>query len=321
MNYFNYPLLNPFKLVPDTDKPGIHLDQRWAALQIRAQEMNVRYLQKWQLADKTKLQVESSVALPALQLIDVNKQVIKTFAWVLAAAGTGYSYYETLFDISDCPENTYFIAQQVTFAGVVYSLISEPIAAKISWPNTLLFNYRNSYNDWGVAFSTGIAFSFRVEADIPPAEYQFLRDRATGISQYRNVLTLSGVPYRQAKLYIGGIYGGDKGVAPWVIDLMNRIFICDYIEVGGMPIQSQSDAKWEQWRAKGMPLIAAAIDIVPATNRNSLQLNDLVNPDGSPYTDGPDPLQGIAGVVVVYNIDTGFFGPSNIVPINEIEKH
>jgi hypothetical protein len=312
MNHFNIPLLNPFKFVPDTDQPGVHFDERWAFLQVRDQEQKIHYLQKWVLSDTTRIQIESSVALPNMNIIDVNRQVVKTIPWGLMVAGTNYNIYELLLDISDIPENIYFLTQQVTLAGVTYSAITEPIWAKVSWPNTRLITYTNSYNDWGTAFTTGIKFKFRVEADIPPNQMQFLRDRATAVTQSRNVVTLSGTPYRQYKLFIGGIYGTDKGVAPWVIDLINRIFVCDYIDIDGRQFQSTPDSKFEMWSNKGMPTICAAIDIVEAVNKNTFQFNELGD---------IDPLQDVNGIIVAYNIDTGFFGPGTLIPITNIEKH
>lgn len=300
-NHFNIPFVWPFKMVPSTATPGIHFHDDWACRQVRSWEMKRYYQQKWKKADTTKLQIESSIMPTNLKVLSKHGATVKQFTWTAVVTEINYKVYETTFDISDLAEDVYYLYQQVTFGAIDWRYISEPINSKAAWDRTLLFEYKNSYNDQDVAWTaTGITMKFRCEADIQ--NYEFPRDRAAYVNQTRDVSNLSGVPYNRAELIIGEA----PGVAPYIVDILNRIFCCDYIKVSDLLIQSDEGSKWEINRIKGYPLIGAQIDIVPAINRTSQQSADTT------------PLS--TGIVMAYNIETAFFGPGSLVPVTDIEE-
>ena len=300
-NHVNIPLIFPFKMVPSTATPGIHFHDDWACNQVRDWEMKRYYQQKWKKTDTTKLQIESSIMPETLKVLNLHGATVKTFTWSAVLSEIAYKIYETTFDISDLAEGVYYLYQQVTFGAIDWKYVSEPINMKTTWPRTLLFTYTNSFNDQDVAWTaTGLTMKFRCEADIQ--DYEFLRDRAAYINQTRDLTNLSGIPYNAAKLRIGEA----PGVAPYVVDILNRIFCCDSIDADGLMIQSDEGSKWEVNRIKGYPLIGAEIDIVPAVNRASQQSADTT------------PLA--PGIVMAYNISTDFFGPGSLVPVTDVEE-
>jgi hypothetical protein len=307
--FVNIPFLNPFKFVPDTNPMGVHLDEAWASVQIRRYETRVHYRQKWVKSDTTKLQLESTIAPEPLKVIGVDGLVKKSITWTAVYTGVQYSIYELTFDISDLPEAVYFITQRVTLAAIDWRWISEPIDSRTAWPGTQLYRYKNSYNTEGVAFSTGVEFTFRCESAIPPNEMTPKRERATAVSQSRNVRTLSGTPYRTYQLHVGQApeSGHFLGVAPWVLDLLNRIFILDYITIDGKRFESNTDSEWEKVFHKQYPLVAGSIEIVEAFNNAGIS---AATTDGTTL---------IPGLVVAYDIEDSAFGGSNTISVTDIE--
>jgi hypothetical protein len=301
MNTFKIPLIWPFKMVPATPTPGIHFDDDWTCNQIKSFETKVYYQQKWVKTDVTKLQVESSVVPASMQIYSRTGQVVKTINWEQVFAGTSYSIYELAFDIHDLPDGIYFIYAKATFGGIDYPAISEPIYSKSAWPNTLLFTYNNSFNDFGIAWTTGIRMKFRCEAAI--MDFTPQRGATDYVDQLADKTVLSGYPSRQLKLYVGD----QRGVPPYVPDILNRIFDCDSVDINGKNYTADSD-KWEINRVKGYPFVGASIDIVPSVNEYSLEFSDVAT------------LSGHRGRPYGYNIETEFFGPGAQVPIIEVEE-
>lgn len=287
----NVPFLNPIKFVPNTIQPGYpHFDADWAVNQIKSFERKVTYFQKWQIGDSTKIQIESSI-IPGSLLIQDCKSVVKTIPFVNTLVGDvlGVNIFEAQINLDDLPVNkVYYLYFKTQGVSKTYEFVSEPIQLQTTWPGTMLFTYRNSFNDFGVAFNSEIDFNFRCEAGI--MDFQPESDTIDYIDQIRNVEILSGTPFRTFKLYIGD----EKGVGPWVLDLLNRIFSCDYILIEGMQYTKNAGAKWQINRVKGYPLFAGDIDITPSKNASGLQFSD---------EDGVT-----SGLITAYKIDTNFFG-------------
>jgi hypothetical protein len=303
-NHFKIPKCLPFKFVPMTKTPGIHFDDAWFCEQIRRWEVRgIRYKQKWVKTDTTTLQVESSIQPDDLKIYSVGGQVVKTIPWTAVFTAVNFNVYELEFDIHDLADGVYFLYQKVALLSVLWEAISEPISSKAIWPDTKLITYKHSFNDYDVAWTTGIKMKFRCECDLPPAEFIPKRDRTSHVNQLNDVATLYGMPFRLFKFFIGM----ELGVAPWVIDLINRIFVCDYIDIANKLYQSAPDSEVEKTSAKGYPLVWGTIDLWEAKNLLSLEFSDT------------QPLS--PGIVAAYNIETAFFGPGTLVPITEVEEN
>lgn len=301
MNYVNFPLILPFKFVPATDTPGIFFDDKWACEQIRSWERRTYYDQKWVKTDITPLQIESTIAPNDMIIYDKAGNQVKTLEWSVVFSAINYKLYQLNFDISDLPDGRYWIYQRVTLLSFDYAVISEPIYSKTSWPNTMLFRYKNSFNDFDIAWTTGIQMMFRCEAAIMDPEFK--RERTDYVNQILDTATLKATPHREMILYVGEA----PGVAPWVADLMNRIFCCDYINAEGLLIQAKAGAEGKTNRIKGNPMVGWSQDVVPAKNMQSLQFADT-----TPLT---------PGIVIAYDMETAFFGPGSIVPVTDVETN
>jgi hypothetical protein len=289
-SFLNIPFLNPIKFVPNTATPGKGFDDDWMYEQIKSFETKVNYYQKWQIGDSTPVQVESTILPSDLEIHDCTG-LKKSIPFVKTADGAdlGTNIYEAVVSLDDLPVNKIYYAYiKATYGDVTFEAISEPIRLQTLWPGTLNFAYKNSVNNWGVAFTTGIEFNFRCEAGI--MDFNPDADDSDYIDQIHNVEQLAGTPFRTFKLYIGD----EKGVAPWVLDLLNRIFLCDHVEIEGMGYTKNSGAKWEINRVKPWPLYGGSLEIIPSINASGLQF--MTDEDIT------------AGLVVAYDIDTNFFG-------------
>lgn len=299
MNSFKLPFILPFKFVPNTASPGIHFDDSWACEQIKSFEKKVYYRQKWKKSNTTKLQCECTTLPETLKAYDNNGILVKSFTWTVAYDAVAYKVYETTFDMSDKPEGIYFLYQRVAIGAIDWQAITEPIHIKDNWPNTLLFRYKNSFNKDDVAWTTGIEMYFRCEAGImdinPEAEI------SDYVNQVQDREIIDGTPSRSFKLYIGDA----KGVAPYITDILNRIFSGDYVSIEGL--EYCRAGKWEINRVKGYPLVGASLEIVPGRNAQSLEFSDST------------PL--LPGVVTAYSVETGWFGPGSLVPVTEVEEN
>lgn len=305
MNYVNIPLLNPFKFYPNVAQSaaGVHFDDNFACARLRRWERNVSYQQKWVKADTTKLQIESSLPPNDLVLVDFYGQTIKSFVWSVVFTGVSYKIYETTFDPSTgVASGLYFLYQKVAFGSITWRAISEPINIQNAWPDTSLIRYYHSYNDWDVAFTaTGIQFKFRSECAV--TDFNPLNDSTDFIDQTRDTKILWGVPYREYKLSAGT----EPGVAEWVPDLLNRIVVCDHFYISDKQFSKKSGANGSMTRIKGYPLVGWSIDLVEAKNQFSLQFSDTT------------PLD--QGLVIAYDIESDWFGPGNIVNVEEVEEN
>lgn len=303
-SHFKIPMLNPFKFIRESVRTK-DFDGDWARNQIKAWEFPKFYQQKWQKADTTPIQIESSIAPNALLLIDALGQTIKTFNWTSIVTAVNYQVYETTFDVSDVDDGVYFLYQVVTFGAITWPAISEPINCKTTWPSTILFRYKNTFNDGDVIFlASGTTFVFRCEGAIPAQSLIPKRNASDYANQSQNVTLLKGYASRVFTLFIGGT-DQDCGVAPWVIDLLNRVFDLDVVSIDGKRYAANVGVDWKTNQPnQAYPLISASLEIAESLESTSLEFQD-------------ETVLG-EGLVIAYNFQTGFFGPGAQVPITEI---
>jgi len=312
-NYTNITFISPVKFYKNTSTPGIHLDDDFAYSQIKRFETKYCYKQKWQFGDETKLQITSTIAPAAVKVYTGAGLLVAgtTFAWTLVGSGgaLGVNLYECTINLDALPAGFYHLYFECSLLSYSAKFVSEKIHLKTTHNNTLLFTYRNSINDFGVYFSTGVEFSFRCEAGI--MDYQPASEGKDYVDQIFNTTILSATPYDTFKLYIGEA----PGVPNYVIKILNYIFACDYVNIrkdltqDGMQFVKPIGEKWEATRVKGFPQFGWSATIQPAVNASSLQFNDNA-PGLTP------------GIVTAYNIDTNLYStePVEVAHITDITQ-
>lgn len=188
------------------------------------------------------------------------------------------------------------------------------IETKVNWPQTLLFQYTNSYNRFSVVWSTGIIFNLRVEGNI--ADYTPAFDDIIYNDQEYNTTKLNSIPHREFSLYIASNQGGFQGIPNWVADKVNWALACDQIQIDGVYYQNTNGSKWDVKRTDpdGTNFIGLKVSIIEVNNLflNSYQQGDL--PEGTlqvitrslPFKNNSGNIT-IAGIFKTYSILTRIF--------------
>jgi len=303
-NLLDIPFILPFEFHKKEDSPGEHIHDNWAYCLIRSWERKVFYAQKWIRSKTTPLQIRSTIEPDSLKLLDAYGSQVKEFAWTLVGIGAeGEGAYNCTFDVTDvAADGIYYLYLNAELLSIKWEALSEPIHIRDKHSNVRPWVYRHSENNFGVVWTLVGAMTFMCESDMPPVDTNPDRDRNSYVDQQHDVSTLSAYPFETGKLYIGEA----PGVAVHVVLRASRILCCDNVKFNGLRIETTENAKWDVNRVKGYPLIGASIEVVPAKNMDSLQFNDI------------DPIQ--PGVIIMYEINSNFFGDANIVRITDIDQ-
>jgi hypothetical protein len=201
------------------------------------------YYQKFQRTDSTTIQIlipgdepQKNWTLSAVKIDDEAfsyTATSKTFGNLI----NNYLIAEYNIDFSFFDEGKYrFFLRSVS--GFTYR--SDVICVKDKHEHTRLLSYRNTYNEQGVAFSSGIVFHLRVEAQlykaiIPKSEDSIYTDNLGG---YR---TLASSPYSNSRLNIGGT----GGIPDWLMNIINQAFSCDTLFLNSVEITKADGATFE----------------------------------------------------------------------------
>jgi len=251
---FQIAPVNPIRFVPDGESDLFLINQE-----------NKCYFQKWTLDDFTKIQILSD--FPDIDIVirdyDSNLEVltIPVTEIGISIIGETWKCYEAEFDFGLLPVGHYYA--ELTYSSIstpAVTLFSEPFDVQESHPDTMLFIYQNSENNYSVIFDTGIEFTFRVEGTIK--EFTPVSDDVIYNDQKRNVTLLNSVPYRSWKLYIGNA----PGLPDWVLDKVNRIMSVDEKNIDGVDFEKVEGEKWEQVRQVEYPFSGMSIEIMPVEN-------------------------------------------------------
>lgn len=112
--------------------------------------------------------------------------------------------------------------------GTAQSWTSCPIDVEVTQPDTMLYEYQNSYNTKDVLFTpSNIILQMRVEANMVGG-YQPKSQRETFDDQSYNPTLLNGIPFRTFTNNVGG-----TGIPDWCWDKLNLIFTLDQVRIDG----------------------------------------------------------------------------------------
>lgn len=302
------PLVSPFKFYKDTATPGIHFDDDWYYNRIKSFEVKKQYFQKWEKQNVTPFLIVSTIQPSKVVVRNLKGLPVGDFLWTaIGPAGiAGEMAYICTVDFTAFAinqywkDNVYHLSFEAQLLSIDWPYISEPIWLKAQggWPETKLLQYWDDGNIQA-PFTLGYKPYFRVEMGI--TDFQPGRERASFTDQLHDVETLSAMPYREYKLSVGH----KDGVAPWVMDLMNRIYCCKYVVTEGLQYETIDNSKWDISRQKGYPLIWGSIEVTEAVNVLNLEDNaESIYP----------------GIITGYNYKTNFFGGAgNVIGVQDVE--
>ena len=253
---FYIPNLNPLRF---TGGAGNKFDRLLMEELINRFQDKKCYFQKWNLGDTTKLQILSDFefTFKIYDLDGVLFEEITPEAVSTNIIGQSFSVYEI---------EMIFAEAGGYYAVIEYdgnTLISEAWEVG-NFPDTVLYKYKNSENNFSVVFDTGIEMAYRVEGLV--TEFEPKADDVIYNDQSRNSRILESVPWRSFQLYVGN----QEGVPEWVADKANRILACDVVYIDSETfdgyISKVEGAEWEISRAEQYAFIGLKTEIMLVEN-------------------------------------------------------
>lgn len=254
------PGINPIKYVPYQLTPGhesLRLDVRYNFQYIAASfEAQTRYAQKWVKGDPVRQQIWSqNVALVYIQIVNCNGTVVST-VYPSPASLINYLVNDVAWNINQFEIDTaaltagtyYFLLHYGQTEETLVREISEPQLIVDELPESVLFKYSHSYNEYNTIFKTAYnsyfnqTFYFRVEGRAtdknPEGNFVDYED------QKLNKTLLSAKPFDSWLFKVGG----KAGVPEWVGTVLNYIRSCDTVYVDEYKLSFTDN--WEKQDSK-----------------------------------------------------------------------
>lgn len=228
------------------------------------------YFQKWQLGDVINLQFlsNSEITLRVQSLEDgLIKKEFLSVEIPNNLQDVNFSTHEFSIHLDESLDYGKYIFL-ISSSEIESVFILNPIEYKESFNNTVLFKYRNSFNDFDCIFETGIEFFFRIEGTVNMFSPKI--DSVIYINQKKNHELLSATPWRAFTLFVGN----GRGAPDWALDLVNRILSVDIKKVDNLLFEITEGAEMEIIRSDNYPLAAASIEISEKINHYSQILQD-----------------------------------------------
>jgi hypothetical protein len=307
--YLSASILNPLNLVDKNRELPLqynwrHFDAFTSNEQIvTPYEVYKCYRQKWQTNDILKLQFKADFSPIILQVRDIKGLIVLSQQMsILRTIGSDIYFEDQIaFDLLD--PGVYKL-EVVAGDPALITLVSEPFQIAENWPNTILINYSNSFNN-NILWETGITMNFRVDGVIPFDSPN--STRTVYIDQAGSDVTVKGNPYRLFKLYIGC----DGGIPPWVVDKLEEIIDQTNVTYDGKGFAPVEGAKFEGNKIDRYPWAQWNIAMRETNNTRMKRFE-------------PSGLQE-KKVVIDYIINTKLFGATygsandNTITINSID--
>lgn len=289
-NYASKPLLNGLRFAnnnPSAQYNTLPFDDKI--------DLN-SYFQKWQRGDTCPIQLLFDF-VPTLDIYTCDDYFVVNIpltATTTGVIGQTFSVYEGAIDFSVLDEGVYY--GKLTYEDeneILQDFRTSPLEVKDIHEGTSLFEYRNSRNNLGVIFDTGIVFKLRVETlfdeFLPKAKKQQYED------QKYNAMLLNGIPYRTFNVYFGPApaIGESTFLPDWLVDKINLIFTCNEVRIDGTYYTSIDGAELKPTRPGNS---------YPNDGYWSLELQSIPNFDLSEYQTGDEPEGDIIVIKKAYSL-------------------
>ena len=329
---FNISRLNPLNFYHQADTIGTtpsvtdfatftevynhrDMDEDFMERNLKSWQNKVTFWQPWQQSDVLVIQIlgqalgfTGTVNFYSMRIIDCKGKVIKSVVPTSPGVLASDTIWNVKMGLWDVPEGKYFV--QYKFQGYFSDLdtyvISQPIHVKERHENTVLIQYKNSFNDQGLIWAYD---ELEMQIRIPAALVEFLPQNKNNVyfDQPMNATLISAVPYREFQLVIGqdGSY-----IPDWLADKIDRVLSCDSTLIDGKAYTRKQGAALDPKRIEGHPLAKWGILLNEALNEHDtlVSTEQRINLGPVPSTD----LFYIKGIYV--NSLTAYFNPA-------FEKH
>jgi len=279
MGIFKVPLLNSLRWVEKDPVIDPRYNKRPFDLEIDQYNPNGCYYAKWQTNDKAQVQVISDY-VPELNFYHyATDRLYKTIAIPESPTNildVTYKCYEAEIDFSEFDEGDYYGQLEYNDGSQDKIWQTSPISVADLHKDTILYEYKNSINDYGVVFDTGIVFNFRVEGGLYSPLFKSNTEQYT--DQKYNITQEDSIPFRN----FSHIVGTAEGVPNWVIDKCNRIFAVDQKQINGVFYErAEAGSEFEPTRNENSLNQDGfwSLAVIPKDNNNLEQ-----------YTTGDEPI-------------------------------
>lgn len=259
---FYIPEINPipFRQLIQT---GVRYNTIPFDLQATPKTVNGCYYQKWELTDKETIQFLSDYNPDddglTIEVFKLNgKSPIASIVPVpkiTNIVGQTFTVYEAEFDFSDFGKGYFFARISFTDEdNILQTYESQAWHTDTKWLDTVLIQYKNSFNNYAVVFDTGIEFGFRVEAQIREYSPQF--DDEVYIDQEYIPTQLSSIPFKQFKLVT-------RYLPDWALTILNAALNVDAKRIDNVYFEKLTNSKLEINRVDGYEYGYASIEVIP----------------------------------------------------------
>lgn len=225
------------------------MGQYWFVDQIQDWSNSDNYWQPWQNNDTVNLQFVTNglapVTLEVFRWDGLSMMNITATAANSNAIVPPYFLWEASFSLSTLPPNTYYT---IVTAGVgvnAVKYISEGLDVRADWPNTMLFEYTNSKNSFGIYFDTNYSPSIRIHGMIGQLipEYK----ASFSIGQREDISILNAYPFKTYPLHIGR----EGGIPDWEGEKLQHVLLLDGLKIEGKAFSLDENAKLEPEKTIG----------------------------------------------------------------------
>jgi len=276
-NFASKPVLNGLRFANNNPSTAYNTIPFEDAVDLRS------YPQKWQRNDVCPIQLLFDF-VPTLDIFTCDDIFVTNIPLTPTANGVldqTFQCYEGEIDFSTLAEGFYY--GKLTYEDeneTLQDYRTSPLDVADNHPGTSLIQYKNSQNDKGVIFDTGIEFCLRIECNFD--EFTPKAKKAQYEDQKYNGMLLNGIPYRTFVLYFGSTTTqGDSTLIPdWLVDKLNVIFTCDSVRIDGTYYIGIEGAEFKPYRVGNS---------YPNDGYWSLEVQDVPNYDLSKYSSGTTP--------------------------------
>lgn len=247
-NYLYIPFINPVRFY-DASRANLdkyytkHFDDWMFSERILDWQSREDYCQCWQVDDIIYLQFESTFDPIIVKVIDRNGVAQITLP---ALIGLPHKLlpntwsFEVSLSLASLTTGCYTIQITAGTGGDAKTLVSDcQYVSEDPIPNTFLIEYYNSRFHEDVMFESDIRFQVRMHGHIGPL------DPGRKDDQYRderyNPAMLKSHTLRQWPAY----FGDEFGLPDDIIDLINRIWSCDNVNIDNKPFAVAENGKFE----------------------------------------------------------------------------
>lgn len=245
---------------------------------IRYYEQKEGYCQPYQQSDTIIFQFMTNDNVHThytAQLLDNNGILYSTIGnpYEFAATYDSLSAYRFTVPLYNIDEGTYFFRIQY-YDGISETVlvISEPFNVKQIHPKTIRIDYWNSFNDFSYVFESGVIPQIRVHGTVTEvksdSKFNVYED------QPLNTEMVSGIAFRRYKVEFGH---GTKGIPEWMIDKLQRVFLCDTVKIDGHEVTRDSGKQFEGGRNDGLPLSHVSLEFRERYNLDTYNIPQLTS--------------------------------------------